>query len=402
LFEIEIRTAAFTSAAVALVAANGIFTIWWRDRRPYLRDWARGYGLTALGMLLVSLRGLAPDFVSILLGNLAATYGVLRLEAGTHRFVELPRRRHADLLVLGLLAIPFLFFYLLQPSTGARIIITGVAQGVVLLNICALLARSARRATWPAMVLTGFSFAVLAGVQFFRAWSALVTPVPTDLMRAGHIQGVLFVMATLVMVATVIGYSSMHAQRLLLQLEKMARTDQLTGMLNRRSLEESAQREVERAARSGEPLWVFMVDVDHFKRINDRHGHQTGDRVLQQVAAALHATLRPYDVLGRYGGEEFALVLPGLGTSAAVVVAERLRAAVQQPAADRNLSLVELTVSVGAAQVAPGETSWFQALGRADAALYEAKQTGRDRAVIRDAGDATPTQPERPALRMIR
>jgi len=158
---------------------------------------------------------------------------------------------------------------------------------------------------------------------------------------------------------------------LLSRLESIARTDDLTGLPNRRSWEEELPREVSRAAREGRPLCVAMLDLDHFKQFNDENGHQAGDRLLKQAAAAWADELRATDFLARYGGEEFALALPACPPDEARIVVERLRAAT--PGGQ--------TASAGIA-FWDGMESSDQLLGRADRALYEAKRRGRNMALM--------------------
>lgn len=164
------------------------------------------------------------------------------------------------------------------------------------------------------------------------------------------------------------------------QLEALATTDPLTGALNRRAVSEAAQAELRRARRHGKPVAVLLLDVDHFKRVNDTHGHRVGDRVLQQVSAACRALLREIDSFGRWGGEEFIVLLPETGLEAALVVAERVRetvASVVVPADDGGA--VAVTTSIGVASLGVGDESMEELLARADAALYQAKREGRNR-----------------------
>jgi diguanylate cyclase (GGDEF)-like protein/PAS domain S-box-containing protein len=161
------------------------------------------------------------------------------------------------------------------------------------------------------------------------------------------------------------------------RLRDLATHDALTGAFNRRHVEEVLRRELERADRYGRPLTVAMLDADHFKRVNDGHGHQVGDEVLRTLAGRCTKTLRSHDVLGRYGGEEFVIVFPETGLDEAGVVAERLRLAIaEQPVSTGELSL-PVTVSIGLATSGRGQTP-ESLLARADAALYEAKRGGRN------------------------
>ena len=153
--------------------------------------------------------------------------------------------------------------------------------------------------------------------------------------------------------------------------------DALTGVFNRRHVEDVLGNEVERARRHARPLAVAMLDVDHFKRINDDHGHQTGDEVLRAISDRCRNTLRSNDVLGRYGGEEFAIVFPETNLDEAGAVAERLRVAVAESPIKVGEDALGVTVSIGLAAYAPGKDT-HKLLQRADAALYDAKRDGRN------------------------
>jgi diguanylate cyclase (GGDEF)-like protein len=168
------------------------------------------------------------------------------------------------------------------------------------------------------------------------------------------------------------------------QLEVMAATDPLTGVTNRRFFYELAEAEVGRSLRSAHPLAVVMLDVDHFKRINDRHGHLAGDGVLRNVAAECGRTLRQSDVFARFGGEEFVCLLPETDLAAALVAAERLRAAVEAtPLAAPGGEALRVTVSVGVAHRGAGEDGSLDGLlARADAAMYASKDRGRNRVSV--------------------
>jgi diguanylate cyclase (GGDEF)-like protein len=164
------------------------------------------------------------------------------------------------------------------------------------------------------------------------------------------------------------------------KIERIATQDELTGLSNRRSFNETAAREKERSDRNGAPLCIAMVDADHFKRVNDRHGHATGDEVLRMLGRTLRTSLRETDAVGRYGGEEFVILMPETPGNNAVRTLERLRQKIRA-AQVAGLDVNErITVSIGLACYRHGEDI-MQCVARADAALYEAKRTGRDRIV---------------------
>ncbi len=168
------------------------------------------------------------------------------------------------------------------------------------------------------------------------------------------------------------------AQRALLEASI---TDELTGLRNRRFLMARLLEEFERARRHGTHLGFLMIDLDHFKGINDNFGHPMGDLVLKSVATALAGMLREYDVAGRYGGEEFSVVSPGIGTPDLLALAERIRQRIAQLEMRDQEIAPRVTVSIGVAAMLAGDTV-ESLLARADNALYQAKRDGRNRTVL--------------------
>lgn len=162
-------------------------------------------------------------------------------------------------------------------------------------------------------------------------------------------------------------------------LERLATTDHLTGLLNRRAFLEGMEREIYRARRHGLPLALIMFDVDHFKRINDSHGHPAGDEVLRRIAATCRRLLRDEDLVGRLGGEEFAVALVQPPMEAAAAVAERLRQSIEAQAIEFGGRPVPVTISLGFAELGNGIDTADQLVSQADACLYAAKREGRNR-----------------------
>jgi diguanylate cyclase (GGDEF)-like protein len=174
------------------------------------------------------------------------------------------------------------------------------------------------------------------------------------------------------------------------ELRRQATHDALTEIWNRRAILDILQREVERSRRDGQPLGVIMADVDRFKSINDTRGHPAGDRVLHDVAQNIKASLRTYDSVGRYGGEEFLIVLPRCPANSATEIAERVRHSIESQPIPIEAASLDVTMSLGVASSesgGEGEVTLLQNNGQkliaaADEALYKAKQDGRNRVVL--------------------
>ncbi|MBT0569655.1 GGDEF domain-containing protein [Curvibacter sp. CHRR-16] len=173
--------------------------------------------------------------------------------------------------------------------------------------------------------------------------------------------------------------------------------DPLTGLANRRQFQSVLERAIDMVARSGEPALLLMLDIDHFKQVNDNYGHAAGDSVLQAIARSLSASVRPMDTVARLGGEEFAILLPSCQPSYGISVAERLRAQIEEQsiAITPNLSL-QITISVGGAfaheWVRTTPSLWLE---RADVQLYRAKQSGRNRVELDQQQDVSVSAEEK-------
>jgi len=175
-------------------------------------------------------------------------------------------------------------------------------------------------------------------------------------------------------------------------LSKLAAFDDLTGVYNRRSMFHHLEAELSRCRRYGRSLGVLMVDIDHFKRVNDEHGHLVGDQALRWVAGTLQNELRSMDFLCRYGGEEFCAILPETNRAGVARAGERLRVAIERNMFDVEGAPMSMSVSVGGASWASDESQEFpDLLARADTALLEAKRSGRNQ--VRVANLEATTQP---------
>ena len=191
-----------------------------------------------------------------------------------------------------------------------------------------------------------------------------------------------------------------YLQNLIDGLCELSLKDPLTGLANRRQFRSVLEREVDRVTRTGESALLLMLDIDHFKAVNDNHGHPAGDLVLQAVAQTLAGCVRPMDTLARYGGEEFAVVLPGCQAAFGEAVAERIRSIVESTPITIEPGLqIHVTVSIGGSFTLPWVKASIPAwIDRADHQLYRAKSEGRNRVCLDFPPDSTVSAEEKGLL----
>ncbi len=182
----------------------------------------------------------------------------------------------------------------------------------------------------------------------------------------------------------------------------LATKDPLTNLWNRRSIQQILKDELARAAEAERTTGVLLIDLDYFKNVNDTHGHLAGDFVLKETSRRLKKALRAYDSIGRFGGEEFLVVVPGSTESELCELAERLRNAIEQEPVRAGENEISITLSVGVATAAPQDQSPTAILGAADAALYDAKRSGRNRICLRNTPRENPRPASLPQQRMTR
>lgn len=302
---------------------------------------------------------------------------------GLAEFVERDaKRRSTDLPVFlaGLAAL--IWFSVLHPSRVGRDAVFSLVAGIEAALSGYLLVRyrpdGARDAVNAMIGLCG----MVAFCANVRVVSMILFGAPLLHLLPPVAPGVSVLLRMLACFGVIFCYLWMVTEQLRSSLENMAHTDYLTGTLNRRFLRTCAERELLLSQRTGQSLSVLVLDIDHFKRVNDTYGHSIGDESLRRVATVLREMLRRSDLLARYGGEEFVIVLPGTDGERARFLAERLRMRIGEIAFDSDLGPVQLTASFGVAEYQFAAESWDALLSRADLALYAAKQTGRNRTVL--------------------
>ena len=344
-----------------------------------VRAWSLANVLAIGALLLYVARGRVPDLLSIETANLLFLCAPVTMYAGflQHLGRPVPARRLCAGVVVstGLLAL----IHHASDSVAWRIALASASHGVVYALILHCLAWRARPAgaAYPQRFSAGVALVLMA----IHAARAVIYAAQGDtavtIFDHSALNLAFFSFGTLALPALTLGAVMMANDAIIRRTTWAAEHDHLTGAWSRRAFFNLGEREHERAQRSGNPLSVLVFDVDHFKSINDSHGHAAGDQVLADIVLRTEAAIRSVDACARLGGEEFAVLLPDTGPDTARLVAERLRAALDQRGGEGQ-GQVRYTVSIGQATLAPGE-SLAGLLKRADAALYAAKAGGRNR-----------------------
>ena len=338
--------------------------------------WAAAPVVSFVSTLLFSTRGQIPDVVSVVAANFLLLTGVAMFYFGTRHFFGLAPA-YLSRMGLILAALPVLAWYTLaDPSFTARVLIVSLLWAYLQMMLTLLIWRHGQEvfSTRFTVVVLVIHTSVLL-LRFLSAW----LPLPGEnLLDPSRVQTLYIVMNALFTVALVVGLILMAGDRLREVFEHSASHDSLTNALARRTLRLAGEQELERCRRHGHSMALLMLDIDHFKAVNDTHGHQTGDHVLVDFVVRITPLLRSHDKLGRFGGEEFVVLLPETTQEEAIVVSERIRAAVAYPID----GLPPITVSIGVASNRPDDAQIDVLLGRADRALYKAKAEGRNRIVV--------------------
>jgi len=351
-----------------------------RSGLPGVREWLLANLAIVCGLPLLGLRGVIPDVISIVLANALLAGSIALFYSGCARFLGRPA--HGFLLscgvVLQVLAVAWWRYGV--DSLAWRVFATALFGGVVCLAVACLMWRHRPPGRRPnhyylvmflsllsalADLVRGIYFVSLhpapVSIMFLSGWNVLLLSVNAAIMPC-------LAMASILMV-----HDALQSEA-----EEVANRDFMTGAMSRKYLVTLAHQQIVQAARSRSPLSLLLIDLDHFKRINDTHGHSMGDEVLRAFVELVQDVLRNRDGLGRLGGEEFAILLPNADIPSALGVAERLRAQVEQQRVRFGAQECVYSISIGVAGWRVGE-SFERLYERADHALYVAKHRGRNR-----------------------
>ncbi len=329
------------------------------------------------GLLLFAGQSVIPPFLTIILANEAILISFALLHQAIVAILQSPRR-YIGLSVLLLIAMFFAFLYYTYalPDLRARILVRTAAIVIQVTTSAIVLFRQKDPALrYPvrvvAWILTSFSL-----LQVSRLIATMIWPPLPDRLHPDSVQAFYCVLDYVMGLGScfAVVWLAMCAQRHNLHI--MATTDGLSGLMNRRAFDEVLQRELRRSQRSHEPMALLLIDLDHFKAINDEYGHPVGDEVIRRVSQLLYINTRATDAVARYGGEEFAMILRGMLLAQAESIAERLRTQIEAMAGLPES--IRVTASIGIA-TKDADDSVTSLLKRSDDALYVSKRAGRNR-----------------------
>lgn len=402
----------------SLMMAFSMAVVGWSRQNDGQRYWAMALLVNAVAHLLLALRGQVSDVLSIYVANPLLTCVMVGIIGAIYQFQG---RRVPWVWLMVPPTVVALLMLVHADNFARRVGIVGLM--LMLQLVWALLAVMARRRStvgrgvW--LLMAGLSLEML-GMLARVVMVLLDEGAYSNILQSNGLQTLTFLSTVTLVLISTMGFVFMSRERTDEANRRMATVDALTGIANRRSLLATLERDVARAKRTREPLALMMVDVDHFKRVNDHFGHPAGDCVLCCVAKVLGERVRAQDLVGRYGGEEFMVLLPDTGLAGAELLAQELCTAIEQTRcaltetqadADQaanagGVQTLHVTVSIGVfgGRLAAGDT-WDMLIAAADRALYQAKACGRNRVEVTSAlrrtvsqASAVPSAPESESL----
>ena len=380
--ELDPRTLVVASLLSALLLGSvSIAFATMRGSSRVIGAWGIAMLVLAGGMLGLALRGAIPDWISIAVANTTVVAALVLALRSLRRFLGSAPR---DLLGWGLTGALFaylLLYSVVWPSNVARTVAISTAIAIVAVRGALLLRSSAPAACRLSCRFTEIAFWVAAAMTAVRGVGILIVP-SENVMAPSPLNAATFMLYAAFIIVATLGVMWMEIESLQGDLVRSAHYDSLTGIYNRGTFLEECARELSRCARGGPGFSLAVFDLDHFKLVNDRYGHPVGDRVLKSFADVLRASIRKHDRVGRYGGEEFALLMPNTGKDTAARVAERVRREVEARGVMVDERRIDVTVSGGVAAYGTDGEDWDTLLSAADTALYAAKDAGRNRIVM--------------------
>ncbi|MDO9023949.1 GGDEF domain-containing protein [Zwartia sp.] len=338
-----------------------------------LPQWTYGLLTLSEAIPLFLLRNIIPDFFSIVIANFLVLISFMLISKGLRNFFAVPLTYSKTFLAafISVFLLGFLWFTYVDDSLHARGILFATGGLLVLLDGLWITLKHVRQS--PGVIILALAISLLVVGRLIRMLSLILNAdKPTMLFDDSLWHMVSLVAPHFAIPIATIAFVVLAYERLTLRLNTLLRLDELTDCLNKRAFYEETQREISRAIRYQHPTSFLMIDIDNFKSINDKLGHIQGDKILKHVADQIKQSLRITDMVSRFGGDEFVVILPETKITTAQKIAERII----ETAAQNSISA--FTVSVGLAALVDETDTVESVLSRADKALYKAKHAGKN------------------------
>ena len=381
----------FANIATVTVFTVCLSLLAWYNRRVTGIAWFAGGLIVGLfKLILQGLEGKVPIVLSSMLANELYLISFILQLLGLRWFVvRKPMRSRWPSIAFGMVLVIYTAMFFLRIPYGGNL--TNISFVAVCGASAWILLKHGRG---PFTAVSRVSAVILCGAMCVAAYRAVLTNIiyarPWETVNAHADPRWLYSLAAMAFLATFMVMCDLWFMMTELQRElaEQARTDPLTGAMNRRALEEAALRETARSIRHGNALCAIVIDIDHFKLLNDARGHAAGDRALQALASQVKTMLRGQDSFARTGGEEFAILLSDTSISAGILIAERVRQAIEALEIPFETGPIQLTVSAGVAQLDSEQGGWEAMIRSADAMMYQAKEHGRNLVAFQVSGTA--------------
>ncbi|MDN5299913.1 MAG: two-component system, cell cycle response regulator [Clostridiales bacterium] len=394
---IDLRTTVITYVFINYICAAITCSIWLHNKDKFqgLQLIFLDFILQSIGLTLASFQNFIPDMLSIFVANNLMYLGAMLFPFAIGQFSGIAIKKWHYRLAFPVFAILYGYFTFVTPNVRIRLIVFTLMVIPIFLHTAYLVFKRADPQHRTYTLRIGIAQLLLTVIHGFRTLWAYLSPSFPEYYHYDQIEAILVILSQLLTIYVLFAVTQMIQMKLLNQLDnyisrteqlldktnKLATIDDLTQVFNRRKTENDLAMAIINFNLYHHPLSVLMIDIDHFKRFNDTYGHDIGDRVLIDVAHVLKANIRNTDIIGRWGGEEFLIVLQQSDIKAAEAVGIKLVEAVRDISLHYCTSPENVSVSIGCAEAEKFDTL-DKFIKRADVAMYNAKKSGRDRVVI--------------------
>lgn len=382
----DIPTLLLMIVVSSVVVAGALLVLNGNQRRDGLQYWAIALLLSSVAHALLLLYGRIPNLLTVVLGNALLASGVGSFLLAVRRFYGLTLYWWR---LAALVALVALVMFIYQHQFVRRVAFSSVCLGAQTAWVLWVLLRNQpfRESNFSrGALLLASGLGLILATMLLRGTAAIFFSLDiATVLQSNLVQTLTFMVSFLASLVCSFGFVFMAKERADAANVRLAKQDALTGVANRRALMQALAQQLASAKRQRAPLSLLMLDIDHFKQVNDHYGHLAGDQVLRHVVAVVGQRLRAQDLLGRYGGEEFLLLLPGTDVAGAQQLAQQLCQAVMATPCSWQGQAIAVTVSVGIAGITSGQScDWETLLQATDKALYRAKDNGRNRVEVAD------------------